>query len=541
MTINWNEWNQDIVKAYHGDLDYYRKLYKGDHAELFARAKHLIEKGEIMNGMQHGVYNGKKVQPPYIIANISKIIAEIPARFISQSIGNIKSSITSTEEQNEEANDETSNLIEGGEGAANQEITNLQDELIKQIEKNSKLKFEHWRNLVQHQIDGGLVGVPWKDERGLRIEFKSRDVYYEHEDGNGCDLVYDRTFRNEEDEEQDFVHVYREREEVADNGEPYLQANHYLYSNAGGKLELVEEDEARDLLKLDELETVYKGRSRRFVCYIANDKTFIDPYGVSALVNQGPNQDEVNWTLTRRAIIFERNGKPRIAIHPDAMQLLQDAAEEKFGDRSLIDADSFEMFTLGPNGEGMEIYQIDVSKIGDIEWVKEVVRLMLLTTNTSQKAVDFLSQDGGGAESGKAKFYDLMTTIIKSTHIQAEYVEFLKQLFENCLWLANQDDSNIIIEQPDIELTDMIPASRMEVSEGANASYTAGTLSLEEAIRRSNPFASEEWIEEELTRIEEGKQGDDSNTLALGRQAMSYYTDNRNPLTGETLPAEGDE
>lgn len=518
MTINWTKWNKKTVTDIHGNVFFYRDLYDGNHAELFPRAKHLIQTGEIIGNIIEGKHAASHHQTPYMIANVCKIIPEIPAMLVARSIGKVKSSINSTQEQNDNANGETSGKIDGPEGdPLNNKIDNLQQELIDQIEKNSRLRFEHWTNILQHQIDGGIVGVPWNDERGLRIDIKKRDVYFPHEDELGVDLVYERTF-----DDEDYLHVYRERVEDGD-----LVCSHFLYSLSGEELELVNETVARELLGIDELETVYKGRTRPFVVYWPNEKTFQNPLGNSCLKNQEGKQDEINWTLTRNALVYERNGKPRIAVTRDIFSALQDKAYERYGDESKIDHRDLEITTFDENGKAMEVIQIDISKIGDMQWVKDLMKVMFIETKTSEKAVDFYLDEGGGAaQTGVAKFYDLFTSIVKAEQIQGEYIYFLQQLFENCLWLANQDDSAVIIEEPEITLKSMIPISRKELIEENNKAFTDGTQSLETTVRRNNPHASEDWIEEELVRIEEEKQGDNTNTLINGRQTLNNFLDN---------------
>jgi hypothetical protein len=521
MTIKWKEWNEKVIEETHGRVYFYRQLYDGDHAQLFSRAKQLIEKGEIIDNIVEGKHQAKNVQTPYIIANISKLIPEIPAMLVARSIGKINSSIQSTDEQNENASDDTSEIIEGGQGAANAEIDNLQQELIDQIEKNSRLKFKHWSNIVQHQVDGGLVGVPWKDDRGLRIDFKQRDVYFPHEDELGVDLAYERTI-----DDEDYLHVYRERVEDGN-----LKTNHFLYKiDTSDKLEEVEGLEAKEILGIEELEIIYKGRSRPFVVYWSNEETFMNPLGVSCLKNQEGKQDEINWTLTRNAIVYERNGKPRIAVSKEIMDALRDAAHERYGDESKIDHRDLEITTFDENGKAMEVIQIDITKIGDLQWVKDLMKLMFIETKTSEKAVDFYLDEGSGssAQSGVAKFYDLFISIVKGEQIQGEYIYFLQQLFENCLWLSNQDDSAVIIEEPEITLKAMIPISRKELIEENTIAFSGGAQSLETTVRRNNPHASEEWIQEEIARIEEEQQSDDSSSLAFGRQSLSNYMDNRN-------------
>lgn len=523
MEPKWTEWNKAVIEKTHGKIDFYRDLYEGNHSDLFSRAKELIEKGEIVDNISDGqTTRTKNVQTPYIVANISKLIPEIPAMLVSRSIGDVSSSVNADDEMTEATAKQIDDPNE-------EEIEDPQKRIIEQIEKNSNLRFEHWSNIVQQQVDGGLVGVPWDDERGLRIDFKGRDVYFPHEDGLGADLAYHREFGKEE-----YLHVYRER--VEEDG---LRTSHYLYHLNSDQTEEIEEDEAKELLGLDELEVFYEGRTRPFIVYWPNEKTFTNPLGKSCLKNQEGKQDEINWTLTRNGITFERNGKPKIAVTPDAFAAAQDKAYERYGEEGVIDHRDFEVITYDQNGRAIELIQIDVSKIGDIQWVKDLMKLMLMETKTSEKAVDFYLDGGSsGAQSGIAKFYDLFISIIKSEQIRDEYIYFLKQLFENCLWLANKDDPAIIIEEPDIALKSMIPISRKELLEENNSAYAAGTQSLETTLKRNNPNASEEWIEEELERIEEEKQGDDTTSLMNGRSNLMNFLDNRD-ASGDPIQDEG--
>lgn len=526
MTISWNKFDEAVIKKTHGDVFFYRDLYEGNHSKIFSRAKDLIEKGEIVDEIIYGTKKAQNVQTPYIVANISKLIPEIPAMLVSRSIGNIQTSFSPDDFQAENINAETQEIVDDPRHQDAKKIIDVQQEVIRQIEKNSNLAFEHWGNILQQQVDGGLVGVPWMDERGLRLEFKARDVYYPHDDGMGADLAYDI-----EIEEQEYLHIYREQVKDGD-----LHTSHILYRlNEQKKTEEVSDEKTKELLgmkDLEDLKKVYEGRGRPFIIYWANDKTFMNPLGVSCLKNQEGKQDEINWTLTRNAITFERNGKPRIAVSKEIMQALQDNAVQRYGDESKIDHRDLEVTTFDEQGKAMEVIQIDITKIGDIQWVKDLTKLMLMETQTSEKVVDFYMDSGSGAaQSGVAKFYDLLTSLLKAEQIQSQYIYFLQQLVESALWLANYNDSVVIIEEPEILLKSMIPISRKELVEENNAAYGGANgnsaQSLETTVRRNNPNASEEWIREELARIEAEKSDDDSFSLLSGRQSLQQMMGNR--------------
>src|SRR5699024_11420217 len=49
----------------------------------------LINRGEIIDFLEHGEQVATNVRTPYLIANISKIICDVPALLISRSIGDV--------------------------------------------------------------------------------------------------------------------------------------------------------------------------------------------------------------------------------------------------------------------------------------------------------------------------------------------------------------------------------------------------------------------------------------------------------------------
>src|SRR5699024_6388758 len=103
----------------------------------------------------------------------------------------------------------------------------------------------------------------------------------------------------------------------------------------------------------------------------------MNPLGVSCMKGQDCQKDEINRTMTRNAITCERNGKPRMAVSKKIMQALEQKAVNRYGDSSRIDHRDLEVMTMDEDGNAMEIIQIDISRIGDIQWVKDLMKLML--------------------------------------------------------------------------------------------------------------------------------------------------------------------
>lgn len=515
----WKKWDDEIVKDVHGQISFYRDMYYGKHSQIFERAKQLVEDGEIVDNIYAGKTKGN-TRTPYLMANVSKLICEIPALLVSNSVGKL-SLDTDQSFQAEGLGDLD---LEEEEGVGEIKLSKI----LEEIERASKFKTQHYTNVLQHQMDGGIVGIPEKDDNGVRIVFKKRDVYFPHEDDLGCDLVFKRKLENDKEEMEEFLHVIRQR--VEDGS---LQIEHFLYRLTDTQLEKVEDDEAKYLLEVDKLTDTFAGRNRQLAVYWANDATFDYPLGQSALTGQEGKQDEINWTLTRNGITFERNGKPRLAVSKQVMNALMQKALDKYGDESLIDHRDLEIMTMDENGKALEVIQIDVSKIGDIEWVKDLMKMMFIETKTSEKAVDFYLEGGSSAsaQSGVAKFYDLFISIVKAEKLRGEYIDFIQELVENCLWLMSLDDeySTIDIVRPNVQIHDMIPQTEKERIETQALGVEHAIRSKEKAVRNVNIHDSEESIQDELAKIQEGQGTPNSNSgnPALQFNDMKNLLDNR--------------
>ncbi|WP_270893065.1 hypothetical protein [Staphylococcus saprophyticus] len=553
----WVKFDKEVIKQVHDDMYYYRGLYEGRHHELFPRAINLIEQGEIIDvySTQNEVAS-KNVRTPYLMINISRVIVDLPSMLVARTLNGIKTNYPSDSLAQEDMLNNTQQPTISTQGQQQEEFieqtetndfngqtTDKQQEVIDQIKKNSNIN--HTMNLNQLQIDGGIVAVPMIKNGKIAIDIKERNVYFPHDDNLGVDLVYELEPTQEEEENGvRFVHVYTERE-----SEEAIETLDRLYkSNDENNLVLVEEPELiQEKLQIDvaDAHKVFRGRQRTFVSYLANDPTFTNKLGNSALRGIAGKQEEINWTVTRTAQTFERNGKPRISIPKGTMEQLKAIALDKFGDENKIDHRNLEVTEIDENGQSMEIHQIDTSKIGDMNYVKDIIRMMLAETQTSESAIELVKQQSSGTQSGVAKFYDLMLSVIKSEKIRDDYVEFLQNAFESALWFAHDKDNEIIIERPNIIVKDMLPKPQEEVSTENIAKYNAGVQSLEETIRRINPEKSEEWLQEEIERIQSNQTQSDSMSLDLGNQSVQNFMNNRddngNPLDEFGNPIESNE
>ncbi|MCJ1763141.1 hypothetical protein MT414_14070 [Mammaliicoccus sciuri] len=513
---------QEEITETHGDMFLYRDLYDGRHSKLFDRAKALIEQGEIIDRIEYGDVKAQNVQTPYIVVNISKMIVDIPTLFITRSMGKLQTNYPINEIEDDEEFDTDDQHIEGTQDDTfNSELFDLQQETLDQIETNSNFSKHHGMNIKQWQIDGGIVAVPEVVNGQVKLSFKERNVYYELEDGKTYQLRY--IVKHGDDK---YVHVHEEVE-----GENELTGSHTVYHmDDNGDLQLVDDEEIIfDITKLerDHRNYVLKGRKRTLFVYLPYSPTFMNRYGRSVLMGQEGKQDEVNWTMTRTAQIFERNGKPRISVSKEVMERLMQLSEQRYGVENKFDHRDLEVTTIDEDGQSLQIHQIDISKIGDITYVKDIIKMMLMETQTSEKAIDFFSSDGTQAQSGTAKFYDLFLSIMKAEQMRDEYIEFIQQGVENCMWLLNRDNSDIIIEKPIIVQKDMMPVTSKETSTLNNQSYAAGTQSLEQTVRNNNPDKSEEWIMEEVEKIEAERTSQDSMSLLRGNMTGLNFNDNK--------------
>lgn len=513
---------QEEITKTHGDMFLYRDLYDGRHSKLFDRAKALIEQGEIIDRIEYGDVKAQNVQTPYIVVNISKMIVDIPTLFITRSMGKLQTNYPINEIEDDDDFNTEDNHIEGTQDdSLNGELFDLQQETLDQIEVNSNFNKHHGMNIKQWQIDGGIVAVPEVINGQVKLSFKERNVYYELEDGKTYQLRY-----IVEHGDDKFVHVHEEVE-----GENELTGSHTVYHmDDNGDLQIVDDEEIIfDITKLerDQRNYVLKGRKRTLFVYLPYSPTFMNRYGRSVLMGQEGKQDEVNWTMTRTAQIFERNGKPRISVSKEVMERLIDVSRQRYGVEDKFDHRDLEVTTIDEDGQSLQIHQIDISKIGDITYVKDVIKMMLMETQTSEKAIDFFTSEGAQAQSGTAKFYDLFLSIMKAEQMRDEYIEFIQQGVENCMWLLNQINSDIIIEKPIIVQKDMMPVTSKETSTLNNQSYAAGTQSLEQTVRNNNPDKSEEWIMEEVEKIEAERTSQDSMSLLRGNMTGLNFNDNK--------------
>jgi HPt (histidine-containing phosphotransfer) domain-containing protein len=77
-------------------------------------------------------------------------------------------------------------------------------------------------------------------------------------------------------------------------------------------------------------------------------------------------------------------------------------------------------------------------------------------------------------------------------------------------------------------LKDMLPQPKQELSTDNIAKFNAGVQSLEETVRANNPDKSEEWVQEEIQRIEDDKSSTDSMAQMNGAMNLQQINNSVN-------------
>src|SRR5699024_1076782 len=90
---------------------------------------------------------------------------------------------------------------------------------------------------------------------------------------------------------------------------------------------------------------------------------------------------------------------------------------------------------------------------------------------------------------------------------------------------------------PVINVGDMITKPKDESDKTIIEKYEKGLLSLESAIKELNPEKDDDWVLEEVARIQDEKAADDAFSLLSGRQSIQGMVGNRdasgNPLNND--------
>lgn len=465
-------------------MGYYRDLYEGNHENIFPRAQQLaqeasITKAEIRNKRirAHRRYLSKQpaktAQTHYVMVNFSSTIAELPADLINRALGNIS------------ADSETDNEV-------------LQ--FVEQVVNRSKVQDKAWAAIVQHQVDGGVAYRIRSDENGAWFEWKPADLYFEHEDGLGADISW-----VEERDKNKYLRVERQRLVASQ-----LTITQMVFSMEGDTVK--DELEIKDYntqygLNIDEAEQTFESINELMCGYLPNDETLLTPRGRSALRNVDVIQEEINWTITRDSIVFEKHGKPKLAIPRMLWDSVARKNEGYYGERFVRNAD-LEVVSYDEKNGAVPMYITwDAQTAQSFEHVKRLIDYMLAISKTSGQAVGI--DNGNGARSAIAILYEWIQSVIKAEAIKDKFDKTIKAAIRKCIILENAlSNKQLNIAEPVIEWTDMLPKAESENDEEEIAKYDGGVQSLETTVRNLHPTWSEKAIQAEIKKIQDEKAVD---------------------------------
>lgn len=454
-------------------MQYYRLLYEGEHAEIFPRAQSVTKERRLVR-RRVGVRSWRQVEKvfsadnQYIVANFSSLVAEVPADLLNRSLGNISADVE-----------------EGPEL-----------EFVSSVVTASKPNEKVWAAVTQHQVDGMVAYRVRRDESGaVWFEWILGDKYLPHNDGRGADIAWIEEW-GEGNRKDRFLRVERQR--IESDG---LTIQQLVFKMEG--------DNVADEIEIDTYAAEYRleipedamltGVNELLCGAITNDDTLLYPRGRSALRNIDGLQEEINWTITRDSIVFEKHGKPKLAIPKGLWDTVANDNHKNYGGRFVRNAD-LEVVSYNENNGAIPMYITwDAKTQQSFEHVTRLIKYMLAISKTSPQAAGL---EEGKGDSGVALLYLWIQSVIKAEAIKDKFDTGIKDAIRKCMLLENALGSGgLKVANPVIEWSDMLPKADSERNKEEDEAYTAGTQSLETTVRRKHPDWSEKAILAEIEKI----------------------------------------
>lgn len=461
-------------------MQYYRLLYEGEHAEIFPRAKSVTtEKRSIHRRV--GVRSWRKAEKvfsadnQYIVANFSSLVVEVPADLLNRALGNISAD---TEEGSEL-------------------------EFVSKVVTASKPNKKIWAAVTQHQVDGTVAYRVRRDESGIVwFEWVLGDQFFPHDDDRGADIAWIEEW-GDNDRKDRFLRVERQRLDTSG-----LTVQQLVFKMEGENV--TDQVEIKDYaneyeLEIPEDETLPE--VNELLCgAVTNDETLLHPRGRSALRNIDGLQEEINWTITRDSIVFEKHGKPKLALPRQLWDNVANDNYKNYGGRFVRHAD-IEVVSFDEKTGAVPQYITWDAKIQQsFEHVTRLIKYMLAVSKTSPQAAGL--EDGKG-ESGVALLYLWIQSVIKAEAVQSKFDAAIKDAIRKCLILENAvGDTSFEIKNPVVEWGDMLPKATSEKDTEEIEKYAGGVQSLETTVRRMHPDWSEDAIMAEIQKIQDERAAD---------------------------------
>lgn len=459
-------------------MQYYRDLYEGNHENIFPRAQELA-KQSLQISKQPKVIKARRryfkphrpvqeaAQYHYVVVNFASVIAELPADLLNRSLGNVSADTESDKD-----------LLE----------------FVPDVVKTSKLKQKIWAAIVQHQVDGGIAYRIRRDAKGTYFEWKTADLFFEHEDGLGADIPW-----IEQKGDKKYLRVERQRLE-----EDGLQIKQLVF--------LFDGDTVSEELNIQEYASLYelnipedqelKGVEELLCGYLPNDETLLNERGRSGLRNIDNIQEEINWTITRDSIVFEKHGKPKLAIPKGLWDSVANQNKKYYGGPFVRNAD-LEVVSYNENNGAVPLYITWDAKIDQsFKHVERLIEQMMTVSKTSPQAAGI--KEGSGNSTGIALLYLWIQSVIKAEAIRDKFDPTIKDAIRKCTILENAlGGTSYPVADPVIEWGDMLPKAESERDNEEADKYDKGVQSLEATIRNIHPDWTEKAITAEVEKIQE--------------------------------------
>lgn len=460
------------------EMTYFRALYDGDHADIFPRARSIIQYETTIERWRRGKVRRirtkeakTEMQHQYVVVNFAGLIAEIPADLINRALGNISADT--------ETSDEELGFIEA-------------------VVDASKPTDKIWSAVTQHQVDGRVAYRVRRNDRGkVWFEWITGDQYFPHDDEDGADIVWIEEWGDAEKKEK-YLRVERQR--LTDTG---LTVQQLVFEMQGdtvkGELNIREYAQKYDVFVPEDLE--FNDVEELLCGYVPNDETLPEPRGRSALRNVDTIQEEINWTITRDSIVFEKHGKPKLAIPKGLWDTVANQNNAHYGQRFVRNAD-LEVVSYDEKNGAVPMYIVWDAKMEEsMKHVARLIEYMMAVSKTSPQAAGIKEAKG---ETGIALLYLWIQSVIKAESIQSKFDSALKDAIRKCIILENHlGGKEMEVKSPVVEWGDMMPKADSERDTEETEKYTAGVQSLETTVRRIHPDWSEEAIMAEIQKIQD--------------------------------------
>ncbi|WP_347880712.1 hypothetical protein [Paenibacillus sp. F411] len=466
-----------------GMMMYYRLLYEGEHAAIFPRAKTVVKETRVVR-RRNGIRSWRQVEKifsadhQYIVANFSSLVAEVPADLLNRSLGNISADVE-----------------EGPEL-----------EFVSSVVTASKPNEKVWSAITQHQVDGRVAYRIRRNAAGtVWFEWILGDQYLPHDDDRGADIVWLEEW-GDDDRKDQFLRVERQR--LEDGG---LSIHQLVYRMDGDNVaEQLEIDQYAAEYELDIPEDVELSGVTELLCgMVANDETLTFPRGRSALRNIDGLQEEINWTITRDSVVFDKHGKPKLAIPRALWDSVATQNQRDYGGRFVRNAD-LEVVSYDEKSGAVPMYITwDAKTAQSFEHVTRLIKYMLAISKTSPQAAGL---EEGKGDSGVALLYLWIQSVIKAEAIKDKFDAAIKAAIRKCMILENSiSGKSLQISDPVVEWGDLLPKAESEKDTEEIEKYSGGVQSLETTVRRMHPDWSEEAIAAEIQKIEDEQAVDSMN------------------------------